>query len=116
MWTDPAALPLAPLRVEVQAPRGGWVHAVRARAVGEAARWLGAGRLHAMQSIDPVAGVEVLARVGDRVEEGQPLALVHARDDWAGARGREMVLQAIAIGDDEAAPRSLVLDEGGGGA
>lgn len=112
VWTDPGRLASAPLRIDVEAPRGGWLAAVRARAVGEAARWLGAGRLHAVQSIDPVVGIEVLARVGDRVDEGQPLAVVHARDDWAGSRARDMVLDAIAVVDESVAARPLVLAEG----
>ena len=51
-------------RASVLAEGGGWVQGVDARGVGEAARWLGAGRLHADQSIDPVAGVELLAKAG----------------------------------------------------
>lgn len=113
VWTDPGALPLAPLRIDVEAPRAGVVAAVGARAVGEVARWLGAGRLHPMQAIDPVAGLEVLVRTGDRVEEGEPLAVVHAREDGAGARARDMAEAAFAIGDDPVAPRPLVLGEGG---
>ncbi len=116
VWTDPVALPTAPLQVEVQAPRTGTVAAVGARAVGEAARWLGAGRLHPMQSLDPVAGIEVLVRVGDAVEEGQPLAVVHAREDGAASRARDMAEAAFAIGDEAVPPRPVVLSEGRGDA
>jgi pyrimidine-nucleoside phosphorylase len=116
VWTDPTALPAAPLRVEVQAPRAGTVAGVGARAVGEAARWLGAGRLHPMQSLDPVAGIEVLVRAGDAVEEGEPLAVVHAREDGAASRARDMAEAAFAIGDEAVPARRLVLREGGGGA
>lgn len=66
-----------------------------------------------MQAIDPVAGLEVLVRTGDRVEEGEPLAVVHAREDGAGARARDMAEAAFAIGDDPVASRPLVLGEGG---
>jgi pyrimidine-nucleoside phosphorylase len=116
VWTEPVALPAAPLQVEVQAPRAGTVAAVGARAVGEAARWLGAGRLHPMQSLDPVAGIEVLVRVGDAVEEGQPIAVVHAREDGAAARARDMAEAAFAIGDETVPARPVVLQEGRGGA
>jgi thymidine phosphorylase len=116
VWTEPVALPAAPLQVEVQAPRAGIVAAVGARAVGEAARWLGAGRLHPMQSLDPVAGIEVLVRVGDAVEEGQPIAVVHAREDGAAARARDMAEAAFAIGDETVPARPVVLQEGRGGA
>jgi pyrimidine-nucleoside phosphorylase len=116
VWTDPAALPLAPVRDEVPARDGGWIAAIDARGVGEAARWLGAGRLHADQSVDPVAGVELIAKVGAQVAAGQPLAVVHARDDWAAERGAGMLAGCVRIGP--AAPQAppLVLAEGRGGA
>lgn len=116
VWTDPGALPVAPLRVDVEAPRGGWVHGISARAMGEAARWVGAGRLHPMQAIDPVAGLEVLVSVGERVEEGQPMAVVHARDEAGVVRGRDMAATAMELGDEPAEPRPLVRAEGGAGA
>ncbi len=116
VWSDPDALPVAPLRIDVESPRSGAIHGADARALGEAARWLGAGRLHASQSIDPVAGLEVLVKVGDTVEEGRPLAVVHARDDGAGAHARDMIEAAFTIGAPPAAPRPPVIGEGRSGA
>ncbi|HSJ73008.1 MAG TPA: hypothetical protein VK904_01725, partial [Miltoncostaeaceae bacterium] len=116
VWTDPGALKLAPVRDEVPAAGGGWIAAIDARGVGEAARWLGAGRLHPDQAVDPVAGIELLAKVGAEVAGGQPLAVVHARDEWAAKRGREMVAACIGIAPEAAAPPPLVLAEGRGGA
>ncbi len=111
-WTDPGALPVAPVREEVLSPGGGWIEAVDARGVGEAARWLGAGRLHPDQSVDPVAGVEVLAKVGHEIAEGEPVAVVHARDEWVAGRGREMVAASVRIGPGPVAPPALVVAEG----
>jgi pyrimidine-nucleoside phosphorylase len=116
IWTDPATLPLAPVREEVLAGGAGRVAAIDARGVGEAARWLGAGRLHPDQSVDPVAGVELLAKAGAEVAAGQPIAVVHARDEWAAERGREMVAACVLIGPEAVAPPPLVLAEGRGGA
>lgn len=113
VWTDPGALPTAPVRIDVPAPADGWVTAIPARGIGEVARWLGAGRLHADQSIDPVAGIELLVTVGDRVGEGDPMAVIHARDDWAGERGRQMVSGWITVADDAPERPALILGEGG---
>ena len=71
---------------------------IDARGVGEVARWLGAGRLHPEQSIDPVVGIELLVRPGDEVAAGEPVAVVHARDSWAGERRRRCRAIAIAAG------------------
>ena len=116
VWTDPGALPTAPVRIDVPAPRDGWVAAIPARGIGEVARWLGAGRLHSDQSIDPVAGVEIVAGVGTRVTEGDPVAVVHGRDEWAGERAREMAEAWITVSEDEVARPPLVAAEGGGDA
>ena len=116
VWSDPGALPTAPVRVDVLAPHDGWVAAIPARGIGEVARWLGAGRLHSDQSIDPVAGVEIVARVGDRVAVGDPIAVIHARDDWAGERAREMAAEWITVAEEPIERPPLVLGEGGGDA
>ncbi len=113
VWTDPEALPAAPVRVEVPAPRDGWLAEAPARAVGEIARWLGAGRLHADQSIDPVAGIGLPRAVGDRVVRGEPVAVIHARDRWAGERGRDMAAECIVIAGEEVERPPLVVAEGG---
>ena len=116
VWTDPGALPGAPFRIDVEAPGEGWVGEIDARRIGEVARWLGAGRLHADQSIDPVAGVELRAGVGDRVGEGDPVAVVHARDEWVGERGREMAASCFRLSPEEVARPQGVLERGRGSA
>jgi thymidine phosphorylase len=79
VWTDPALLAQAPTQLEVGAPGAGTVAALDAGLLAETARWLGAGRLHPRQAIDFAAGVEVLVREGDRVEQGEPVLVLHGR-------------------------------------
>jgi len=116
VWSDPGVLPDAPVRLEVEAPADGRVAALEARGIGEAARWLGAGRLHADQAVDPVAGIELLSKVGDEVALGDPVAVVHARDEWAAERGREMVAACLRVSEGPVAVPELLVAEGRGGA
>ncbi|MGD9694819.1 MAG: hypothetical protein AB7V42_04055 [Thermoleophilia bacterium] len=97
VWSNPGLLPVAPVRIDVVAPADGWLTRVDARAVGEAARWIGAGRLHPHQSVDPVVGVELLARAGEPVARDQPVAVVHARDEWMGERGRDILATGVEV-------------------
>src|SRR5207247_7126349 len=77
---DPwAVLPRAPVRSEIVSPTGGWLAAVDAEAVGRTAARLGAGRVRKGDPIDPSVGVEVFAKIGDRVEPGMPIGRTHAR-------------------------------------
>ncbi len=96
--THPELLPVAQVRTPVAAVAGGVVERVNAGTVGAAARWLGAGRLDPGQIIDPAVGVEVVARPGTRVGAGDPLAIVHASDEWLAARAVQMLHGAFAMG------------------
>lgn len=116
VWTDPGALPRAPVVVDVPAPADGWVSGLDARGLGEAARWLGAGRLHPDQSVDPVAGLELLAKVGDPLVAGEPMAMVHARDAWAAERARGMVARCVERSQEPVDPPPLLLGRGRGDA
>ena len=69
--------------------------------MGEVVRWLGAGRLHPDQSIDPATGMELLVRPGDVVDAGQPMAVIHARDGWAAEEARRMADAWFRVGKGE---------------
>ena len=78
---DPgAALPEAPERRTVAVPRGGYVTVLDARAVGEAAWRLGAGRARKEHPVSPSAGVVCLKKPGEEVIEGEPLLELHSED------------------------------------
>ncbi len=77
---DRSLLPQGPEWHEITAPRPGFVAACDARDVGVAAIRLGAGRSRKEDLVDPAVGILVLAKRGDPVEAGQPLARVAYRD------------------------------------
>ncbi len=108
---DPALLPQAPVRRVVTAERAGVVARVDARAVGQAAVALGAGRRTLEAAIDPGVGFHITARPGVEVAAGEPLATVHARteeDAAAGAAALLAALDIVAPGDRLPAPLPLV--------
>ncbi|HJU83547.1 MAG TPA: thymidine phosphorylase [Holophagaceae bacterium] len=77
---DLSRLPQAPRQVEVRASRAGWVGAIHGRDLGIYAMELGAGRRTREDLIDPGVGLQLRVEVGDKVEEGQILATIHASD------------------------------------
>jgi thymidine phosphorylase len=77
---DPdAPLPAAPVVQEVAAPAAGTV-TCSALAIGQLAVRLGAGRVSKGAPIDHTVGVVVHRKSGERVEAGEPLATVYARE------------------------------------
>ena len=92
-----------------------WVGAVETRSVGLAVLALGGGRTRADQLIDHAVGISEVARPGDRVGPGRPLALVHARSD-ADAAGAVAALRAAyrLSATPAPAPDSTILAGGSG--
>jgi pyrimidine-nucleoside phosphorylase len=74
---DPARLPRAAQVEVLRAPRTAYVAAIAADRIGLASVRLGAGREKKGDAIDLRTGIVLHAKVGDRVERGQPLADVH---------------------------------------
>ncbi len=72
-----ALLPKAPGVRAVLAESEGWITAVDPREMGELVIDLGGGRRRADDSIDPRVGIVLMAKIGDRVAIGHPLATIH---------------------------------------
>jgi thymidine phosphorylase len=106
---DPARLPAAPVVREVSSPFTGCVRRLRAREVAAVAMALGAGRERKEEPVDHAVGVVCRAKRGDRVERGQALAEIHARDEEAAEAAGAALLDAYELGDAPE-PRPLVLD------
>ena len=104
---DEDALPVADVIRPVPAPRDGYVAELGATAVGLAALRLGAGRSTKDDPIDHAVGVRCLRKRGDAVEEGSPLAEIHAGDEAAAATAAEAV--AVAYGIEPEPPRARPL-------
>jgi pyrimidine-nucleoside phosphorylase len=103
-----APRPVAPAN-EVAAPRGGYVSAFHTEQVGRVIIELGGGRKKLDDVLDLSTGLEMLARLGDRVEAGQPLARVFAKPEAAEAI-REELLAAITIGDNQIEVPPLIVE------
>ncbi len=80
---EPDRLPAARDRVELRAGGAGYVRALDALAIGEAAGRLGAGRAVKGESIDHAVGIVLHAKVGERVDRDALLATLHVNDRGA---------------------------------
>jgi thymidine phosphorylase len=96
---DLSLLPSAPVERTVVAPAEGWLAAVDAEAVGQAAVALGAGRQRKEDPVDPAVAVELPVKIGDHVEAGQPIGLLLARTDAAAEEAATRLLAALEWSD-----------------
>jgi pyrimidine-nucleoside phosphorylase len=106
---DPeGVLPRAPMVRSILAPADGWLAAVEAEAIGRASADLGAGRKRKGDPVDPAVGIVFRPKIGDRVEAGEELGVVHARHEAAAASCIERVLSALTWSDVAVEPVPLV--------
>lgn len=94
-----AGLEPAAVVLEAKAGRGGYVHDCDARAIGELVRDLGGGRLRKDSALDYEAGVDRLAKPGERVARGDLVGRVHASDPQAANAALERLTRAVVIAD-----------------
>lgn len=103
-----AVLPRAPIRERVEAGRSGIVQRVEPRVIGRAIIALGGGRTKVDDEIDPAVGIVLHVRPGMRVERGQPIATVHARDEQSRAVAEASLREAVSLGDAPPLKRPLI--------
>jgi pyrimidine-nucleoside phosphorylase len=105
---DPTRLPQSRECELYPAPRAGIVAAVEPRAVGRGITAMGGGRTRVEDAIDPSVGFLIVARPGDLVRQGEPLATVFARDHAGIEAGMAALRDALVIGDEADLPLPLI--------
>jgi pyrimidine-nucleoside phosphorylase len=106
---DPSKLPRAPKVETLRAPRTAYVSTIAADEVGIASVRLGAGREKKGDPIDHRTGIVLHAKVGDRVERGEPYADVHVAGKPADADAIEMIRGAFRWSARRVPRRRLLL-------
>jgi pyrimidine-nucleoside phosphorylase len=77
---DVTKLPTAQFQIDVPAKGSGYVSNIIADKIGVAAMLLGAGRATKESVIDLAVGIELRKKVGDYVEAGEALVLLHSNE------------------------------------
>jgi pyrimidine-nucleoside phosphorylase len=104
------ALPSAPVVREVPAPEDGFVERIATTELALTSLRLGAGRTRKDEPIDHAVGVVCVAKRGDRVRRGDPLALVHARSADSADRAADEVAACYRVGGEAPTHVPIVLD------
>ena len=108
---EPRRLPQPGTAAEVPAPQGGTVAFVDAQSIGRVVLQLGGGRTTTADAIDPAAGVDRLVQAGDRVEKGQPLMRLLAKDAARAGALLAEAASAVRLTQGPVPERRLILEE-----
>jgi pyrimidine-nucleoside phosphorylase len=107
---DPERLPRPERTHEITAMESGFVAGIAADSLGRAAAAVGAGRSRRDEALAFGAGITVHARLGDRVEDGQPLATLELGERRVDVDGLvQRIAAAFEIAASPAAVPVLVL-------
>ena len=106
-------LPVAKEKLEIKANTSGKLLTLDAMKVGVAAWRLGAGRQKQGEVLQLGAGIEIHAKPGDIVKEGQSILTLHTDESARFDRAKEALVGAFSIGDqnDPVKRLPLVLNE-----
>lgn len=103
-----AGLPQAERQIPIPAPTSGYVAKADAGTIGRACLLLGAGRAKTTDTIDPAVGLSDLVKVGEKVEAGHPLCVLHANRDETEAKA--LLTTAFTIVEHPIEPPPLILE------
>ena len=95
---DPALFPKAKYSKTVTAPQNGYIVRVDTEGYGIASLLLGAGRNTKDDVIDMAAGISLCAKTGDRINQGDPIAILYSEDESRFEAAEKRLLEATEFG------------------
>ncbi|HEX7065558.1 MAG TPA: pyrimidine-nucleoside phosphorylase [Bacillales bacterium] len=105
----PERLPQAIYHIELKADQSGYIQNIDAEAVGIAAMLLGAGRRTKEDIIDHGVGITLKKKVGDSVQEGETIAVLHSNKKEA-PESRNMLWRAYSFSPNLVTKQPMIYD------
>ena len=102
-------LPTAALVRPVLAATSGWIRSIDTRGLGWAVVELGGGRHRPSDPVDPAVGLTGVTGLGREVSVGDPLVLLHARDEGSWEAAARRIRAAYEVGEGKPEIPPLVL-------
>ena len=95
---------------EIASPRNGYISAIEAQSIGQAASMIGAGRDTKEDSVDPAVGCILEVKAGQKVEAGAVLCRIYYTKDDRLEEAAELVEDAFRIANQPPEERELILE------
>ncbi len=108
LFDDPAAHHHPAATRTLKATETGYLSSMDCKQVGWAVQRLGAGRAKPADPVDAHAGIESHAKLGDRIEAGQPLFTLFSSDERLLDEPEQMLSETIRIEPDAPVKQPLI--------
>ena len=89
------------LQIQIDSTSAGFVSEIDAKAVGEAICAVGGGRTQITDKIDFAVGFECLAKIGDEINRGDTLGILHCRNQTQADLASEVLLRAFRFSTEK---------------
>ncbi len=106
---EPKLLPRAKYKKDINSPFRGFVKKVEARIIGQSTMLLGAGRMKKGDDIDLSVGIVLRKKIGDWVNEKEPLVTVYYNDKKKYDLIKDSILKAFHTTDKRPEGKPLIL-------
>ncbi|KMK76670.1 thymidine phosphorylase [Alkalihalobacillus pseudalcaliphilus] len=106
---EPEQMLGAKYQIEVASSKSGYVHAIEAHLIGNAAMKLGAGRETKEDQIDLSVGVVLQKKIGDHVNEGEALVTLHCSKEQVD-EVKNLILRAYQLNADPVQEQTLIYE------
>lgn len=106
---DTSKLPEAQFKAEWKAEKPGYIEKMHAEKLGLASLILGAGRKTKDDSVDPSAGIELVKKPSDKVEQDETIAVLHTSNENTLHEALAVLKTAISISSNPVPKRPLIL-------
>ena len=107
-FASPAAFHKPAATRTLTANRAGFLAGMDCKQIGWAVQRLGAGRIRPGAPVSAHAGIEMHAKLGDRIAVGQPLATLFSGDPALLDEPEEMLRETLQISDAPPSPIPLI--------
>ncbi len=98
---NPALLPTAKNIVELKSEASGYINSMDTKSLGRAASLLGAGREEITDVIDHAVGYIMECELGDKIEKGDVLCVIHYNSDENLNDAMELIKKSIHIDNEK---------------
>lgn len=102
-------LPMTDKTVEFTAPQNGYITAIDTEKIGIASNYLGAGRKTKEDTIDYRVGIEILKKLGDYVEKGEPIAKLYISEKSDVESALKLLLESYEFSSEKPEHKPIIL-------
>lgn len=103
-------LPVAENILDFPSPSSGYLKSVNGRILGQAVIELGGGRKQAEDKLDLAVGLDQFIRIGEKVQQGDPILRIHSSNDRDMERAKNLLSEAFQFSENPVESNPLILE------